>query len=131
MSILVGTVSELTVRQEGECVLLLRNGQLVASFPWQAALLLSKALRVKGKAAEEVSKRDQIIADQAILTRLGVPFGLSDDRYILKAAANEAAWNTDLRRYIRPDRAKGIKSQEIFGRAKIIQHAPRRQPDES
>ncbi len=131
MTVLMGTVSELTVRQEGECVLLLRNGQLVASLPWQAALLLSKALRVKGKSAEEFAKREQVIFDQAILTRLGIPFGLSDDRYILKSAANEAAWNTNLRRYIRPERARGIESKETFGRAKIIQHAPRRQVDES
>lgn len=126
----IGQIKEFIVRQEGDRVLLIYNGRLVTSLPWQAAESLARSIRVQAKSAEEHAKREQIAFDQAILTRLGVPVGLTDNPHILKAAVNEAAWNSDLRRYIRPDRARGINSQEIFGRATIIQRAPKEQANE-
>jgi hypothetical protein len=126
----IGQTKEFIVRQEGDRVLFIYNGRLITSLPWQAAESLARAIRAQAKAAEEVSKADQIVFDQAILTRLGVPVGLTNNPRILKAAANEAAWNSNLRRYIRPSRAKGIDSQEIFGRATIIQRPPQEQINE-
>lgn len=120
----IGQAKEFIVRQEGERVLLIYNGRLVTSLPWKAAENLARAIRAQAKEAEEFAKQEQIAFDQAILTRLGVPVGLTNNPHILKAAANEAAWNSNLRRYIRTDRAKGIESQEVFGRATIIQRPP-------
>jgi predicted ATPase len=125
-----GQTKEFVVRQEGDRVLLIYNGRLVTSLPWEAAENLARIIRVQAKNAEEFANQEQIIFDQAILTRLGVPVGLTNNPRILRVAANEAAWNSDLRRYIRPSRAKGIDSQEIFGRATIIQHAPKEQANE-
>lgn len=122
---MIGETKEFTVRQEGDRVLLIYNGRLVASMPWQAAENLGKALRVQARRAEEIAERERIVMDQAIVTRLGVPIGFTSNPHLLKTAANEAAWNSDLRRYIRGNRAKGIASQEIFGRARVVQHAPK------
>lgn len=122
--IIVPQVSELTVRREGTRVLVIRNGKAILDLPWDAALALARALHVKAHEAEEEARALDIIADQAILTRLGVPLGLTSRPDLLKAAGNEAAWNSDLRRYIRGKRAKGIASKEVFGTPAVIRKDP-------
>ena len=124
--ILVGKVQTLTVHQEGERVQLIANGQLVADMPWDAALALAHALRIKAKEAEETIKAEAIAIDQAILLRLGVPIGLTDHPDIRAEARKEAAWNSDLRRYIPPGRAGGLASQAEFGRPTIIKKKRRK-----
>lgn len=129
MNIVPAEQKEFTIRQEGDRVLLILNGRLVASMPWQAAESLAKAIRIQAKSARNFAQRDRLIFDQAILMRTGFPVGLSDHPYILREAAKEAAWNSDLRRYIPPARAGGIASQATFGKARIIQHAPKENND--
>lgn len=114
-----------TVRQEGARVLLLENGRAIADLPWEAALALSKALHIQGKKAEEIANADRIVMDQAILTRIGVPFGLTSHPALLKEATREAAFNSDLRRYIPPKRAGGLASQAVFGAPSVIRHDPK------
>jgi hypothetical protein len=77
---------------------------------------LGRALQAKARDAEEIAKASDIAFDQAILIRAGVPFGFSSDQKIQDEAAKEAAWNTDLRRYM----PGGIKSEEQFGRPAVI-----------
>jgi len=113
-------VSSVTVRREGTRVLVLHDGRLLFDLEYEAALALARALRVQGKAAEEEAQAERIVMDQAILTRLGVPFGLTSRSDLLREACKEAAWNSDLRRYIRPGRARGIESQAVFGKARVI-----------
>jgi hypothetical protein len=96
-------------------VLFIVDGRIVFDAPYQAALQIAGAIHAKAKEAEEEANAHLIIADQALLTRLGVPFGLTNRKDMLRAAANEAAWNSNLRRYIPPSRAKGVASQEVFG----------------
>jgi len=124
MNIFRGELKEVTVRREGGRVLLLHNGTLLFSLPWQAAIDLSRALYAKAKQAEEEARAAQIVYDQAILTRVGFPIGLSNRPDILQEAAKEAAWNSDLRRYIRGDRAIGIANQTVFGTPTITAHTP-------
>lgn len=119
MNIFRGELKEVTVRREGGRVLLLHNGTLLFSLPWQAAIDLSRALYAKAKQAEEEARAAQIVYDQAILTRVGFPIGLSNRPDILQEAAKEAAWNSDLRRYIRGDRAMGIANQTVFGTPRV------------
>lgn len=118
----VPKVREVTVRQEGDRVLLLEGGRTVLELPWDAAVQLSKAILAQARKAEELVKAEQIIADQALLTRLGTPLGLTNNPAMLKAAANEAAWNRDLRRRVPLKRAGGIKSGAVFGTPKLIMH---------
>lgn len=110
-----------TVRAEGEMVQIIKDGRLVFEVPWQAALDLSKAIHAKAKQCEEFADRERIIHDQAIVTRLGLRFGLTSNPFMLKEATKEAAWNRDLRRYIRADRAMGIQSQSVVGTPSLIQ----------
>lgn len=122
----VAQIRSIDIRQEGNRVLVLEAGRLVLDMPYQAARTLARALLAKAAQAEEVVRAEQVIADQAILTRLGVPLGLTNSPVLQRAAANEAAWNTSLRRYIPLRRAKGvggIRSGEIFGTPTIIVHA--------
>lgn len=127
MNIFKGEMKEVVVRQEGDRVLLLHNGTLLFSLPWQAALELGRALHVQGKKAEEEANAVRIVYDQAILTRVGFPVGLSNRPDILAEAAKEAAWNRDLRRYIRGDRAMGIANQTVFGTPTISVSPPKKE----
>ena len=122
--IFIPRLKEITVRQDGERVQVIQNGSLLLDLPFDAALALSKALRFKGKKAEEVAQAARIIIDQAILTRVGFPLGLTRHPKIMQEAMKEAAWNTSLRRYIPLSRAHGIASGEVFGTPSIIQHPP-------
>ena len=123
--ILSAQFSQVAVRDEGNRVLVIQNGKAILDLPWDAALALAKALRIKALQAEETDKAESIVFDQAILTRLGVPFGLTNNATILKEATKEAAWNSDLRRYIRGKRAGGLESQAVVGTPNIIRMSPK------
>ena len=89
-----------SIRQEDTRVLVIEDGRAVFDMPWEAALELAKAITAQAKKAEEIAKADQVIEDAAVLMRSGAPFGLSNNRDILKAAKQEAAWGMP-RRYMR------------------------------
>lgn len=100
-----------TVRQEDNRVLLMR-GSTTLSMPWEVALALGQALIAKAREAEATTKVQDIIQDQSILTRLGVPFGLSNDPRVQAEAKKEAQWGSWFRRMIP---LKGIRSREAVG----------------
>jgi hypothetical protein len=114
-------MQSISIRQEGDRVLLLKNGVLIADMPYQTALELSRALHVKGKDAEAHAKAEQIIGDQALLIRSGAPFGLTRHPAMLHEAIKEAQSNRALRRYL----PSGIRSLAIVGSPTIIQHPPK------
>lgn len=111
-------LTSLTVRREGDRVLLLSRGVLIASMPWQAADELANALKAKARQAEEQICAERIAFDSAILMRAGVPFTLSNRSDILAEAKKEATWNRQLRRYM----PGSVKSAEVFGLPTITQH---------
>lgn len=123
-TILKAEIKEVTVRQDGDRVLLIAGGKLLFSLPWDAADVLARAIYTQARRAEEIAKAAQIIADQAILTRLGTPFGLTSHPVMLREAANEAAWGLP-RRYIPLSRAGGIHSQAVFGTPTLKQDPPK------
>lgn len=114
-------LQSITIRHEGEKVLLLSGGLLVAEMPWRAADDLASALRSKARLAEEEEKGESIALDSAILMRAGVPFSFSNRADILREAVKEAAWNCSLRRYM----PGGVKSKEVFGAPTVIRHKPK------
>lgn len=68
------TRETLSVRQDahnGQNVLLLHNGALVAAIPWQQAEALGKLLIGTARKAEEVAKANQAVAREALLIRTG------------------------------------------------------------
>lgn len=97
------------VRQEGTHVLLIADGKLLFDMTWQEADQLASAIRRKAREVEEIVKAEQIIFDNALLLRGGVPIGLSDHPNIQKETATEAAWNSQIRRWL----PGGVKSKEI------------------
>lgn len=117
---ILASQESLRVRHEGARVLVLKDGRSLLDLPWQAALDLSKALQAQGKRAEEIDKAQAIIADQAIVTRLGFRFGLTSHPALLRAATKEAAWNRNLRRAIPSHRAHGIASQTVVGSPRVL-----------
>lgn len=113
------------IRQEGSRVLVIKGGRAVLDLPYQAALDLAKALHGKARQADEWANAQAVIADQAIVTRLGLRFGLTSNPMLLKEAVHAAAWSRDLRRYIPSSKALGIASQTVIGAPSLISH-PRR-----
>ena len=122
MSYILPRFDAVTVRIEGTRVLVIRDGQVVLNLPWGAALELSRVLYGKARQAEEVAQAERIIADHALLTRVGFPIGLSDNPAIRKEAWKEGQWNSALRRYI--PHGVGIPSGEAVGAPTLISHPP-------
>src|SRR4030042_4343350 len=108
-------IREVRVRSEGTRVSLIAAGREIFSLPWDAALDLAKAIYTQAKRSEEQAKARDIISDQALLTRIGATWGLTNRRDMLKEATKEAVHNRFLRPAIPPAMAKGIASQEVFG----------------
>ena len=121
----VPKIREAQIGQEGTRVIVIVDGKAVIDLPWDAALQLANGIRVKAKQAEELVKANQIIEDQAVLTRLGIPFGLSNNPDIQKEACKEAAHSSFLRKAIPVSRAGGIRSQAVFGTPTLIKHKPK------
>lgn len=113
---------EMTIRQEGARVRLIVGGRLIADLAPEAARELAALLRHQAGKAEEIVQRERIVFDQAILLRVGAPIGLIHDPHLRHQAASEAAWNSDLRRYL----PGGVKSQEVFGTPTVLQFPPRK-----
>jgi hypothetical protein len=95
---------QMRIRREGKRVLLFMNGQLVFDAPYDAALEIAKGITAQARLIEEEVKAEQIIADEAILARSGFPVGLTTRKDLAEAAAKHAAWDSQLRRYIRQSR---------------------------
>lgn len=110
-------IEKINVSAQADRVILTINGRAI-DLPFEQAYHLSLALRVKANQAEEYVKAEQIIMDSAILLRAGANIGLSSNPDIQTEAAKEAAWNSNLRRYM----PGGVKSQEQFGKAAVTNH---------
>ena len=99
------------IQHHGAHVVLAKDGVLIDELPWDKALDIGRALIVMARKAEEVAKATSIIYDQAVMTRAGWPhMGLTAHPKIIEEAGKEAAWNSDLRRYL----PGGVKSKETL-----------------
>lgn len=111
MTKILPATDQVTIRQEGARILLLRNGIRILDMPWGAALEVGRALIVKARQEEEIEAAERIIQDQAILERAAFPIGLSQHPKIQAEALKEAQWG-DIRRYMPPP---SIHSSEAVG----------------
>lgn len=116
------TLATARVACVGTKVLFEVDGRRVFEADWHDALAIADAIRAQAKRAEELAHAEGIIADQALIIRKGLPFGLTSRLDMLKEAVKEAAWNRTLRRAL----PGGIKSKAVVGTPAIIQHPPRR-----
>lgn len=117
-------IQAVTLRHEGERVLLIAEGRAVLDMPWEAADELARALTVQARRAEELSKAMPIARDAAVLLRAGVPMGLSSHPKIKAEAVKIARDDRNLRRYM----PGGIRSTEQFGAPAVHVHQPRKEP---
>jgi hypothetical protein len=111
------------IRREGEHVLVQFDDggkSFVIQLEGRVAVELGAQLRQQGLLADEWAQAERIAADSAVLLRAGANFGLSSDPRILDEARKEAAWNSDLRRYM----PGGVRSEECFGTPTVRAHQP-------
>lgn len=91
--------------QQEDRVIVTKSGQLVMDLEWQNAVEFGRALLEQGRKAQEWAMRQQIVIDQAILTRSGIDLPLATHPKIQEEALKESRWNRALRRFIQPKRA--------------------------
>lgn len=85
-------LGRITVLRSEEEVFLLRDGAVVLVMPPEAAITVANAIRQKAHDIQEDLHAEQVIADQALLSRHGMPFGITHDKRKLDAAFKEAQW---------------------------------------
>jgi len=83
-------MNQVNIRQDGDNVIILKDGKAILGMPWEAALAVSDAIRAKAKEVEELKKHDIIIADQALLFKAGFPLGLTNHPKMIREAAKQA-----------------------------------------
>lgn len=104
-TIITSNIRKLNISRDGTRVIVSENGSLLFTLPWDAALALSSAIRQQAKLAEEESRAVEIVRDQSILFKNGIPLALSSRHDILTESAKSAG---------------GIPSQGIVGVPRII-----------
>lgn len=114
------TFGPLSVRSDGDMVLIVNRSALAIDMPADTARELWTATAGKAREAEELANADHVAMDAAILHRSGAPFGLAHAPAIRKEAAKLAQHDEKLRRYMKD----GIKSAEVVP-APTISHETR------
>lgn len=98
------------VKREGDRVMFVLDGKCYM-IPALQAREIAKLLNSAAARVEEIENATKIIADGALLARVGFPIGLSNDPKIKDEVRKEAAFNRELRRAI----PGSVKSREVFG----------------
>lgn len=104
------------IRTEGPKVFIGVDDRLFLEIGHQEALQLATLVRQAGLKAQEHAEAERLIHEGAMLARFGFPLTLSNHPKILDQVRNEAAWNTDLRRYM----PGGVKARELVGTPTVI-----------
>ena len=105
------------VGHKREKVLIDLDGR-VFEMPWEQAKRLIRALAEHTTKAEEYAQVNQIVTDGALMQRLGVPLGLTNNPAIQKEIYRKAQVDERLRKYVP---TPGIRSEAVFGAPKIFQ----------
>lgn len=105
---------KIRVRQEGRQVILVIDGRGL-EMPWQVARQISDALRTKSVAAREFEQAEMVIHDQALLQKIGAPFGVTDNPRIQREAIKLA---------VQTQRPGQIVSTAAVGTPTITQFPP-------
>lgn len=112
---------ELTIRSIEDKVIILLNGKLIATLPWEAAKAFAAAIKHQAGLSEEYANADKVASDQALMIRAGFPFGITSNPDIQKLAKWKAE-NDDRARQIP---LKGVKSKGIVGTPGLIKGDPK------
>lgn len=121
VDILTPKHSEITIRQEGVQVVVIKNGRALMDLHWDAALALARAIMTQARKAEEQAKAEDIAIDQAFLARAGIPFKITNRPDIMDRARVEAQHNSTLRKQL----PGGVRAEPRIGVPAVIKEAPR------
>jgi hypothetical protein len=124
LEIIVPKISHIKVVRDGTTILIIRDGRKALGLPWDAALLLARAITTQAKRAEEEFKALPIAEDQAVLMRSGAPFSLTSHPAIIEEAKNIALYDPKLRKHMKGKMAKGI-GKTIVGKPIVILGEPK------
>lgn len=113
-------MASLRIVQDGDRVVLVHEGRAI-ELPHEAAVAVGQQLLAAGRRAEKIAKAERVVADQALVLRLGLPFGLTSDPVLQAEAMQVAQYDRDLRRYL----PGGIRSRGVVGTPVLIRHAPK------
>lgn len=95
----------ISLRREGEEIIIITAaGQTFLIAPLAVAAEIGYALIAQARKLEEMDSFERLAMDQAILQRSGMPFGLTRNPKIQQEAGKLAAWDSNLRRYIKGNR---------------------------
>lgn len=111
------TFGPLSVRSDGDMVLIVNRSALAIDMPVATARELWTATAAKAREAEELASAEKVAMDAAILHRSGAPFGVAHAPVIRKEAAKLAQHDDKLRRYMKD----GIKSAEVVPAPTVTQ----------
>lgn len=110
------------IRQDGEKVILIFDGQFDVVLHWDAALALAREIQAQAKRAEEIASREQVIGDAAFALRAGLPFALTDQPHLQREAVNEALYNKKLRLHLP---GKDVRDGFRFGVGQLRKRPPK------
>ena len=112
----------INIREEGGVILMFLDDKLLFKTNYQEAQQIANGLAAVAKIVEERVNQERLVLDQALLMRTGAPIGLISpyNPALMRRARIEAAWNSNLRRYI-PSPVSEPK--DVY--ALELQHAPR------
>jgi ligand-binding sensor domain-containing protein len=128
-NIIVPKSEEVRIKQDGFNVILVSSKGASIILPWKAAIEVARGMVAQARYIESKINAPQIINDQAFLTRLGIPLGLTNNPAMKREAQKEAYYNPELRKTITGNKVKGIESMEAVGTPGLIQHPPKEGKD--
>lgn len=103
-----------------ELSVVIQCGDQTLRFPPDVAIEVARAMLAQARQAEEFMRANDLILDNAVLLRAGVPIGLSDNPDIVRETIKEAQHNSELRRFM----PGGIKSTAVVGTPTVINRGP-------
>ena len=112
---------EISIRSAGDKVIILLNGKLIATLPWEAAKQLSEAIKIQASLSEEYANADKVALDQSMMVRAGFPFGIANLPGVKKLAKWKAQYDDKARRVP----LKGVKGKGIVGTPGLIRGEPK------
>lgn len=112
---------ELTIRSVADKVIILLNGKLIATLPWEAAKEFAAGIKHQAGLSEEYAKAEQVSHDQALLIRSGLPVNIANLNDVQQLAWWKAQNDDSARRVP----MKGMPSKGKVGAPGLIRGEPK------
>jgi len=108
---LAGEMKKMAIEKTEGVIQVIEADTLLIEVPVNTAFRLAKVIRAQAAQAQQNAEVLRVIQDQALFIRTKFPIALTRNPEVFKEAGNEAAWNTDLRRFF----PGGVPEGATFG----------------